>query len=198
MSTSEISKITLPPPEKSGGKPLMEVLQARRSTREISSKPLPPQTLSNLLWAATGVNRPETGKRTAPSARDRREIDIYVVTAEGAYRYDNHEHTLTGVAAGDLRPLAGKQDFVFIAPVNLIFVADYMKMPDLDSEQQLIYSSTDTGFIVQNVYLFCASAGLAAVVRGSVDRASLGKALGLEAHQRIILAQTVAYPEKPF
>jgi len=190
----ETGAIKLPPPETAGGMPLMQALKARHSTREFSSKPLPPQVLSNLLWAASGVNRPETGQRTAPSAHDWREIDVYVTTADGAYRYDPPTHTLKRVVAGDIRPLAGVQDFVATAPLNLVYVADLDRMSGGSAEDKAFYSATDTGFIAQNVYLYCASAGLAVVVRGLVDREALGAALGLKKHQRIILAQSVGYP----
>lgn len=184
----------LPPPATAGGMPLMRALQARHSTREFSGRSLPPQELSNLLWAASGVNRPHTGQRTAPSAHDWREIDVYVTTADGAYRYDPPSHTLTRVAAGDLRPLAGVQDFVATAPVNLVYVADLERMSGASAEDKTFYSATDAGFVAQNVYLYCASAGLAAVVRGLIDREALAAALGLGPHQRIILAQSVGYP----
>lgn len=186
--------IKLPPPETAGGMPLMQALKARHSTREFGSRALPPQLLSNLLWAANGVNRPDSGKRTAPSARDWREIDIFVATAEGAFRYDPPTHTLKRVVAGDIRSLTGVQDFVASAPVNLVYVADLDRMGDAGAEQKARFSAADAGFIAQNVYLFCASAGLATVVRGLFDHAALAKALGLGSHQRIILAQSVGYP----
>jgi SagB-type dehydrogenase family enzyme len=186
--------IKLPPPETEGGKPLMQALKERRSTREFADRPLPRQVLSNLLWAANGVNRPEKGKRTAPSARDWREIDIYLVIAAGAYRYDAGTHTLERVAGGDLRKHTGVQDFVAMAPINLVYVADLDRMSGAGADQKALYSATDTGFIAQNVYLYCASAGLATVVRGSVDREALGAALGLAANRKIILAQSVGYP----
>lgn len=190
----ESATIKLPPPETAGGMPLMQALKARHSTREFGSQPLPPQVLSNLLWAANGVNRPDSGKRTAPSARDWCEIDVYMATAEGAYRYDPPIHALIRVTTGDIRSLAGVQDFVASAPVNLVYVADLDRMSGAAAEDKAFYSATDTGFIAQNVYLYCASAGLAVVVRGLVDREALGAALGLGRQQRITLAQSVGYP----
>ena len=186
--------IKLPPPETVGGVPLMRALKARHSTREFDSRPLPPQVLANLLWAASGVNRPDTGARTAPSAHDWREIDVYVTTTDGAYRYDPPTHTLIKVAAGDIRHLTGVQDFVATAPLILVYVADLDRMSGAGAEDKAFYSAADAGFIAQNVYLYCASAGLAVVVRGLVDRDALGAALGLGKHQRIILAQSVGYP----
>jgi len=177
-----------------GGKPLMQTLKERHSTREFRDTPLSSQVLANLLWAAAGVNRPESGKRTAPSARDWREIDIYVATAEAVYRYDNQKHLLQPVRSGDLRSATGVQDFVATVPVNLVYVADLSRMEGADKDQQQLYSAADTGFIAQNVYLYCASEGLATVVRGSIDRKQLGKVLGLNKNQRIILAQSIGYP----
>ena len=190
----ETGAIRLPSPETVGGIPLMRALKARHSSREFDGRALPPQVLSNLLWAAGGVNRPDTGARTAPSAHDWREIDVYVATADGAYRYDPPTHALKQVVAGDIRPLTGVQDFVASAPVNLVYVADLDRMSGAGAEDKAFYSAADAGFIAQNVYLYCASAGLAVVVRGLVDRDALGAALGLGKHQRIILAQTVGYP----
>ncbi len=189
--------IGLPPPETTGGMPLMQALKARHSAREFADRALPPQLLSNLLWAANGVNRPDSGKRTAPSARDWREIDVYVATAEAVYRYDPPTHTLVRVAAGDIRALTGVQDFVASAPLNLVYVADLDRMHDADAEQQARFGAADAAFIAQNVYLFCASAGLATVVRGLFDPVALGKALRLGSRQRILLAQSVGYPARP-
>ena len=186
----------LPPPEMSGGMPLLDVLKSRHSSREFDARPLPTQLLSNLLWAANGVNRPDSGKRTAPSARNWQEIDIYVALADGTYRYDPPSHGLEPVSRDDLRRLTGVQDFVAQAPLNLIYVANLDRMADATPEHQALYSAADTGFIAQNVYLFCASAGLATVVRGSVDRQALAAALGLGPQQQIVLAQTVGYPAK--
>jgi SagB-type dehydrogenase family enzyme len=188
--------VTLPAPQMVGGMPLMQALSSRHSTREFSDKALPPQTLSDLLWAAAGVNRADSGKRTAPSARDWREIDVYVTKADGAYRYDAKANVLRLVAASDLRALTGSQDFVASAPLNLVYVADVQRMRGASPEQRDLYLGADTGFIAQNVYLYCASARLATVVRGSVDRAVLAKALGLSPHQQITLAQTVGYPKQ--
>lgn len=188
--------IKLPAPVMTGGMLLMEALKERRSNREFSAKALPQQLLSNLLWAAAGVNRPASGKRTAPSARDWREIDIYVTRRDGVYRYDANDHVLVLVGKEDLRAQTGTQDFVSQAPVNLVYVADLTRMEGASPEKKEFYAAADAGFIAQNVYLFCASEGLATVVRGSVDREALAAMLGLGKHQRIILAQTVGYPAR--
>jgi len=186
--------ILLPAPQTDGGRPLMQALKERKSTREFSGERLPVQVLANLLWAGFGVNRPD-GRRTAPSAMNWQEIAIYVVTADGTYTYDAAKNRLDSVAKEDLRSLAGTQSFVATAPLNLVYVADLTKVAG-DAEGKDLFTGADTGFIAQNVYLYCASEGLATVVRASVDREALGKALKLKATQKIILAQTVGYPKK--
>ncbi len=190
----ELEQIVLPAPDMQGGIPLMEALALRSSSRSFAAERLPAQVLSDLLWAASGINRPESGKRTAPTARNRQEIDIYVAMEEGLYLYDPNAHSLLPVSAGDIRAATGRQDFVAGAPVNLVFVADYSRMGDGSEEMKEFYAATDSGFISQNVYLYCASAGLATVVRGAVDRDALAQAMGLRPEQAVILAQTVGYP----
>jgi len=190
----ELKPVALPTPQTSGGKPLMQALKERKSVRDFGPEQLSRQTLSNLLWAAWGINR-EDGRRTAPSASNRQEIDVYVILADGAYLYDAKTNALKPVARTDMRKLAGTQAYVADAPVNLVYIADTAKLGG-DDAAALATANADTGFIAQNVYLFCASEGLGTVVRGSVNRADLGKAMNLRAEQRIILAQTVGYPGK--
>jgi SagB-type dehydrogenase family enzyme len=192
---ASIDPVALPPPKMEGGKPLMQVLKERRSAREFSPQRLPPQVLSNLLWAAFGINRADTGHRTAPSASNRQEIDVYVATADGLFLYNAQAHALDPVLATDIRAATGRQAFVRDAPVNLVFVADFFRMGSGSAEDKILYSAADAGFISQNIYLYCASEGLATVVRGSIDRAALAAAVGLRADQRIILAQSVGYPK---
>ncbi len=196
VSAEETGSITLPKPKMVGGKPLMEALGARQTVRDYSEKELPAQLLSDMLWAAFGINRPETGKRTAPSAMNWQEIDIYVATAEGLYLYDAKAHKLDLVLEGDIRSATGQQPFVGVAPVNLVYVADYSKMGSTPEEVKDFYAAGDTGFIGQNVYLFCASEGLGTVIRGLVDREALSKKMGLRKEQKIVFAQTVGYPGK--
>jgi SagB-type dehydrogenase family enzyme len=192
------ASVALPKPDMVGGKPLMQALKERHSTREFSPTPLPLEVLANLLWAANGVNRPPADKRTAPSAKGWHEIDVYVATADGLYLYDAKLHVLKLVVAQDLRALTGRQDFVKDAPVNLVYVADLARMDaDASAEDKQLYAAADTGFIAQNVYLYCASQGLATVVRGWVDKDALAKAMQLKASQRVVLAQTVGYPRRP-
>ncbi|MGA3328367.1 MAG: SagB/ThcOx family dehydrogenase [Terriglobia bacterium] len=192
----ELKPLNLPLPQTSGGMPLMQALKNRQSTREFSSEKLPPQMLANLLWAAFGINRPDTGKRTAPSAMNWQEIDVYVATAQGLYVYDAKGNKLDPILAEDVRGAAGVQPFVKDAPVNLVYVADFAKTGKSSIEDRNFYSGADVGFIAQNVYLFCASERLAVVVRGSVDRGALAKLMKLRPDQKILLAQTVGYPKK--
>ncbi|MDO9567437.1 MAG: SagB/ThcOx family dehydrogenase [Candidatus Desulfaltia sp.] len=194
-SGQELKPVKLLVPQMDIGKPLMQVLKDRRSSREFSTGKLPEQVLSNMLWAAFGVNQPDSGKRTAPSARNWQEIDIYVATTDGLYLYDAKAHALRPVLAGDIRSLTGLQPFVREAPVNLIYVADFSRMGQAEVDDKVLYSAADTGFISQNVCLYCASEGLATVVRGSVDRSALAKAMNLRPDQRVILAQSVGYPK---
>jgi nitroreductase len=186
----------LPAPQTSGGKPLMEVLKARHSTREFSSQKLPAQVLANLLWAAFGINRPDTGKRTAPSAMNWQEIDVYVATADGLYIYDAKGNKLDPVLAEDVRGSTGVQAYVKDAAVDLVYVADLAKTGGSSDESKNLYTAADAGFIAQNVYLFCASDGLAVVVRGGIDRMALARTMKLRLDQKILLAQTVGYPKK--
>ncbi len=192
----EIKLILLPAPHVEGGRPLMQVLKDRRSSRSFSPEKLSHQVLSDLLWAAFGINRQDSGKRTAPSAVNRQEIDIYVAAADGLYLYDAKSQSLRVILPEDIRALTGEQDFVAEAPVNLIYVADFSRMGTASKEEKELYSAADTGFISQNVYLYCASERLATVVRASIDRQTLAKAMNLRPDQKIILAQSVGRPKK--
>jgi len=195
-AAQELRPLELPKPQTDGGRPLMQVLRDRHSTREFKPDKLPLQVLSNLLWAAFGINRPETGKRTAPSAMNWQEVDIYVALSEGLYVYDAKAHRLNPILADDVRAATGGQDFVKGAPLNLVYVADLARTKDAGAEEKDFYTTIDVGFISQNVYLFCASEGLATVVRGTVDRPALAKLMKLRPEQKITLAQTVGYPKK--
>jgi SagB-type dehydrogenase family enzyme len=195
-AAQELKPIDLPKPQTDGGKPLMQVLKERATGREFRDEKLPPQVLSNLLWAAWGINRPDSGRRTAPSASNRQEIEIYVAAADGLYLYDAKAHRLETVLSDDIRALTGGQPFVREAAVNLVFVADYSKMGKAADQDKAVTAAADTGFISQNVYLYCASEGLATVVRGGVNRDPLAKAMKLRPDQKITLAQTVGFPKK--
>ena len=193
-SAAAPKNIELPKPQMEGGKPLMAALKERKTSREFSGEKLPMQVLSNMLWAANGINRPD-GKRTAPTAMNKQEIDVYVALEQGLFIYNAKANVLIGVLAEDVRAATGKQPFVKDAPVNLVFVADYAKMTGYDEEKDF-YAATDTGYVSQNVYLFCASEGLATVARGYVDKPACAAAMKLRADQKVILAQTVGYPKK--
>ncbi|MBN2407015.1 MAG: SagB/ThcOx family dehydrogenase [Elusimicrobia bacterium] len=188
--------LKLPEVKNFGTATLKEALDKRSTSRSFSAEPLSDEELSGLLWAAAGVNRPESGKRTAPSAMNMQEIYIYVIMEKGAFLYIPGEHALEEVTRDDLRKHAGGQDFVAKAPVNLIYAADHDRMSRIkDEESRNIYAAADTGFIGQNVYLYCASRGLATVFRGYVDKEGLAKKLKLENNRKVMFAQTVGWPQ---
>ncbi len=186
--------LELPRPTREGGAPLMQALAKRQSGREFSEEPLPPQVLSDLLWAAFGINRPDGGGRTAPSALNAQEIDVYAALAGGLYIYDPKAHALRLVAEVDARRVTGFQDFVDRAPLDLVYVADQAHLEALPAEQRMLYAGVSAGAISENVYLFAASAGLATVVRALFDRDALASALRLSSKEHVLLAQTVGYP----
>ena len=190
------AQVHLPRPQRHGGLPLMAALAHRRSSREFAPTPLAPQVLADLLWAAYGVNRPASGGRTAPSALDAQEIDVYVTLPQGEYRYDAAANTLELVAGADLRRVTGYQDFVDDAPLDLVYVADHRRMKMVPAEQRSVYAAAAAGAIAQNVYLFAASAGLATVIRAWIDRAAIADALGLDHDQQVLLSQTVGRPKR--
>jgi nitroreductase len=194
-NAGDLQDMTLPAPQMTGGKPLMQALKERQTSRAFSAQKLPPQVLADLLWAAAGINRTAAGKRTAPSAHNWQEVDVYVVMEQGVYLYDAKVNALKAVAAGDLRKATGGQEFVTTAPLNLVLAADLDKMKGVTAaEDQAMYMGADAAYISENIYLFCASAGLATVVRASVDRVGLAKALNLPATKKVVFAQTVGYP----
>lgn len=187
--------VKLPDPDRTGGKPLMQALSLRRSARDFSDKAIPLGTLSNLLWAAQGVNR-DAGHRTAPTSKGSNEIDLYVLLPDAAYLYLPEEHALKPVVNRDIRAEAGMQDFVASVPLNLVYVADYSRQsPEFDKARKMKVALADTGFIGQNVYLFCASEGLITVFRAMVDCEKLGKTLGLNENQEVYFSQSVGYPK---
>jgi nitroreductase len=198
LLAAQFAAVELPAPDMRGGKPLLDTLAARRTTRELSQKRIPPAVLSNLLWAAYGINRPSTGGRTAPSAHNWQAVEVYVVLEGGIYLYEPKPHRLRLVAAGDHRPLAGTQDFVNTAPLNLVLAADLSrtKKADGDTDTDIAeWLAAEAGSITQNVALYCASEGLGNVVRAGVQRARFAQMAKLPPTMRIILAQTVGYSE---
>ncbi len=193
LHSAELDPIQLPPPQVDSGKPLMQALALRRTIREFKPDRLPPQVLANLLWAAFGINRPATGQRTAPSAMNSQEVDVYVALPEGLYLYEPKPNHLRPILARDLRAVTGG-DFSKQAPVSLIFVADLPRLTKAKPETRRFYAGFDAGCISQNVYLYCASEGLGTVVH-DLDRKPLSTAMHLKPEQEIIFAQTVGYPK---
>jgi nitroreductase len=191
VCADEIAPIQLPQPQMDGGKPLMQTLQARKTTREFAADPLPMQTLSNLLWAAWGINRPDSGRRTAPSALNRQEMDVYVFLAAGGYLYDAKANSLVPVASGDIRAMTGTQDWVKASPLDLVYVADFARMSTGEEAQKMVLAAFDTGYISENVYLFCASEGLGTGFRVSIDKPKLAELMKLRPDQKIMGAQSI-------
>ena len=192
-SAQVIETIPLPPAQKTGGIPLMEAFQLRKSQRTFSSKELTSQQLSNLMWAAYGINRPD-GLRTVPAAKNWYEYDIYVLKSDGWFLYEVSKHALLKMGNEDLRIYGGTQDFVKSAPVILVYVADFGRMNDTTDELRKFFSAVDVGYISQNVYLWCASEGLATIILGQVDKMKVREVLKLRPNQQVILSQPVAYP----
>jgi SagB-type dehydrogenase family enzyme len=194
VRADEAQPIALPPPRVDAGMPLMQALKARKSSREFADKDLPQQLLADLLWAAFGVNREAEHMRTAPSAHNRQEIDIYIAMRDGVYRYDAIHHALQPLLQRDIRALTGRQEFPAEAALNLVYVANFSRVRDVPHDEAMEVAAIATGAIAQNVYLFCASQGLATVVRGWIDKKVLARVMGLRPKQYIFAAQTVGYP----
>jgi len=192
-SAQIIETVPLPAAQKTGGMPLMEALQLRKSQRSFSSKELTSQQISNLLWAAYGTNRPD-GFRTVPAAKNWYEFDIYVLKSDGWFLYEVSKHALLIMGKEDLRIYGGTQDFVKAAPVILVYVADFDRMTGATDDQKKFFSAVDLGYISQNVYLWCASEGLATIILGQVDKPKVHEVLKLKPAQQVILSQPVAYP----
>jgi nitroreductase len=191
----ELRPIQLSRPESTHAGALLKILETRSSSREFAPDPLPVSVLSNLLWAAFGINRAD-GRRTAPSASNRQEIDIYVAAPDGLYLCNAKAQALEPVSGDDIRALTGRQAYVATAAVNLVYVADMAKVGGTTKEEKIFLSGADTGFIAENVYLYCAAEGLATVARANIDRAALAKVMKLRQDQTITLAQCIGYPKK--
>lgn len=195
MSAQELSTIVLPKPDKKGGAKVMVALDNRHSDREFLSSDLPYETLSDLLWAANGINRPD-GKRTAPSAMNRQEIDIYVVNANGAYFYNPQAHQLELLHKGDFRDaVAGPQKFAAVAPVSIVLVGNLERF-GRDDEQSRLMVAADAGIVCENINIYCASAGLSTVPRATMDKKKLAEVLMLDGRQMLLLNNPVGYPVK--
>ena len=196
LFAQELQEIKLNNPDKTRGSATMKALSDRMSVREYDSKELSLQDLSDLLWAANGINRPD-GRRTAPTASNRQEIDVYVVRADGAYFYDHQAHSLKPVAKGDFRgAVAGQQDFAKTAPVSLLLVINLEKLGNPTAEQTKLMGSVDAGIVCQNINIFCSAVGLVTVPRASMDKAELQKVLKLSDTQLLIMNNPVGYPKQ--
>ena len=196
MYSQELTEIKLNAPDKTRGSAVMKALSDRQSVREYDTKDISLKDLSDLLWAANGVNRTD-GKRTAPTAMDRREIDVYVVNKDGVYLYDAPGHVLKPVTKGDYRKaVAAQQDFVSTAPLSLVIVANVEKLGDATKESTRLTAALDAGIVCQNINIFCAGAGLATVPRGSMNQNELKKALKLSDTQLLMLNNPIGYPKK--
>lgn len=198
--TISAQDISLPAPDKTGGKPLMQALNERQSIRSFTKDSLTQQQLTDLLWAGWGINRADQNKRTAPSARNFQEIDVYVALPGGLYLYVAESNILKMINNKDLRKLTGSQNFVADAALNIVYVADMGKLGKKEDENiedsDLLMTYANAAFIAQNIYLYCASADLGCVVRGMVPEEQLTTEMELRSNQRIILAQTVGVPQK--
>lgn len=186
----EETRIELPKPEYGSGLPLMEALKRRATSRSFLPEPLPMQEISNILWAANGVNRPQSGMRTAPSARNAQEIDVYVFLEKGVFLYNADKHVLDPVVMKDFRKEVSNQKFFVEAPMVLVYVANYDKMVKFSDEAKEFYSATDVGFVSQNVYLYCASSKLSTVVCGMFNKELIQKLLNIK-NGKILLVQPV-------
>jgi hypothetical protein len=190
----EMKSVKLPAPKLDSKKSLAQALKDRKTTRQYGAN-LPEQTLSNLLWAAWGINRPDSGRRTAPSALNRQEISVYVATPQGMYLYDPKENTLVQIVSGDIRSLTYTQDPFKEAPLHLVYIADFAKMGEGEDSAKMILAAMDTGFIAENVYLYCASEKLPTGFRVSIDKEKLAQSMKLQPTQKIMAAQSVGLPK---
>lgn len=192
----DTTPVKLDSPRLDRGIPVMQALKDRKSEREFSGRKLSLPHLSELLWAANGVNR-EDGRRTAPSAQNKHVVDVYVVLQEGVYLYEPAGHQLLPLVEGDFRNLTGMQDYVFNAPVNLVYVADLDKLKDsrmpAPADEKMKWAYIEAGHKAENVYIYCASEGLGARTRMLIDKEKLGTVMKLRPEQTVISAQTVGY-----
>lgn len=189
----ESGNIKLPEPAKEGGKPLMNCLNERHSSREFSDKEIPLQMLSDLLWAGYGINREGDGKHTIPTSMNRQNMELYAIIPQGVYRYNEKANELELIQAGNHMSAAGKQDFVGTSKLNIIVVSDMEKLGDGSPEVKAMTAGIHAGSIIQNIYLYCASAGLNAVVRAWFDQEALAGTLRLTGNKQVILAQTIGF-----
>lgn len=189
----QAADIRLPAPTKTGGMPVVQAIAERKTSRAFSDRELPVETLSTLLWIADGISRPD-GRRTIPTGHNVQDLDVYVILKSGAYRYDEKAHALIQTSEGDFRAIAAKQPFAQVAPVTLFYVQDVARARKADAMSQMRFGGIHAGEAIQNVYLFCTGAGLVSCAREQNDYEAQAKVFKLRPTQRIILAQSVAYP----
>jgi hypothetical protein len=171
---------------------LQKALSLRKSNRSFSAKPISIDILSELLWAAFGINRKDSDGRTAPSAYNAKDITIFVLLPSGVYFFDASSFTLNPVFNKDIRSITGSNS---IPPLELMYISDQSKWKNISKEEKNLFSAADAGFIGQNVYLYCASKGLATVIRGSINRNKLSSVLKLTSSQKVILVQSIGFPQ---
>jgi len=194
LFAQNLKPIKLNPPDKTRGLPVMEALSLRESVREFDTTVLKIQDLSDLLWAANGVNRPETGKRTAASANNSQDIDIYVFLKSGVYLYNAFELTLQPLVEGDYHNLiAGTQTYVLKAPVICLLVSDISKLKGSQDSAKLINAALDAGLVSQNISIFCAATDMATIPRVSMDQVKIREVLQLKESQRLMINNPVSY-----
>ncbi len=195
MQAQETKVMKLNAPNKTKGEAVMKAFSERQSAREYAQKDLSLQDLSDLLWATNGINRPD-GKRTAPSAMNFQDVDVFVITKEGAYSYDAKAHALNLITAGDHRAaVAGSQDFVKMAPVSIVLASELTRMGDPKTEQTKLMAAVDVGIVCQNINIACAGLGLATVPRASMDHSALKKILKLTDTHLLLMNNPVGYPK---
>ncbi len=194
LFTQDQKTIVLNPPETTRGLSVIKALSLRASIKEFDTTSLKIKDLSDLLWAANGINRPELSKRTAPSAQNAQDIDVYVFMKSGIYLYDANKHLLDLNVEGDHRMLiAGRQENVAKAPVILLLVSDVSRFRSGTDSLRIIWGAMDAGIVSQNISLFCASVGFATVPRASMDQQKLREILKLKDTQHIMLNNPVSY-----
>jgi nitroreductase len=178
-----------------GARSLMEAIALRRSTRIYSDRPVDAETLADLLWAAYGINRPESGGRTAPSWRTSYGTDLHVADADGVWLYDPAEEAIEQIVAADIRKSLSPQPFVGTAPVVLVYITDLDRMYEAPDEERTLNAHVDSAMIAENVYLYCASVGLGTCLVGGADRAAIAQALGLSDRRIVTYVQPVGHPQ---
>jgi SagB-type dehydrogenase family enzyme len=195
LFSADLEPVKLNPPSPDRGLSVMKALAVRASVREYSSRDLTLQDLSDLLWSANGINRPDKGMRTASSAMNAQDIDVYVILSNGAYIYNAQENRLDPVSPGSFSDQIGTQPYVKTAPVNLILVSDLSRFRHGDDETKHTYAAIDAGIVSQNISLFCAAAGLRTVPRAGIDIKRMREVLKLKDSQVILLNHPVGYPK---